>query len=87
MSNNRKDFERPVTYTTVGYRIRYAEKHFVNIHGESTDSCSYAIATRSLALRALRQYIWDNHKNQGYTYDIADFYIESRGYYNDDRFY
>ena len=81
MRTTRKDFERPVIHTTVGYRIRYDDACYVNEHAETTDSCSYTIATRSLALKALRQFIWSEHKNVGYTHDIADFYIEGRGYY------
>ena len=85
METTRKDFERPVTYMTVGYRI-YTPAYgafFVDEYAERDDDDAYAIKTRSLALKALRQFIWDNHKNQGYTYDINDFYIESSGWYQE----
>ena len=82
MRTTRKDFEQPVKYTTVGYRIKYPYgKCFVNEDAESTANDGYTIATRSLALKALRQFIWSEHKNVGYTHDIADFFIEGRGYY------
>ena len=81
MRTTRKDFERPVTYTK-SYRIYQSiDQFFVDRYAEETDDDGYDIETRSLALKALRQFIWDNHNNHGYTYDIADFYIEGRGYY------
>jgi len=79
----RKDFERPVTYSD-NYRIYNAiEGFFVDRYAEKTDSDDYEIETRSFALKALRQFIWDNHKNQGHTYDISDFCIESCGWYQE----
>ena len=82
METTRKDFERPVTYKTVGYRIQHGAKWFVDEYANRMEkNTGYTIRTRSLALKALRQFIWDNHNNHGYTYDIADFYIEGRGYY------
>ena len=79
----RKDFEKPVTYY-VGYRIYNSiDCSFVDRYAEKTDSDDYDIETRSLALKALRQYIWSEHKNNGYTHDIADFYIESCGWYQE----
>ena len=90
MSTTRKDFEKPVTHTTVGYRIRTHAygAFFVNKYAERADeNTGYEIKTRSLALKALRQFIWDNHKNNGYTYDISDFYIEGRSFYNDGRYW
>lgn len=89
MSYNRKNFERPATYTTVGYRI-HTEAYggfFVDKYAEMTaEDTGYEIKTRSLALKVLRQFIWDNHKNIGRTYDMADFDIEGKGYYNDGRY-
>jgi hypothetical protein len=85
MRTTRKDFEKPVTYTTVGYRIQHGGKWFVDKHAERVDEFpGYSIRSRSEALRILKQFIWDNHKNNGYTYDIADFYIEGRGFYKKD---
>jgi len=83
MSNNRKDFEQPVTRTTVGYRIQHSSGWFVDgKHADRVDeNPGYSIKTRGLALNALRQFIWDNHRLVGYTYDIADFYIEGRSFY------
>jgi len=79
----RKDFEKPVTYVTT-YRINNViDGFFVDLYAEKTDSDDYNIETRSWALKALRQFIWDNHKNLGYDYDIADFYIESSGWYQE----
>ena len=90
MSTTRKDFEKPVTYTTVGYRIQRdggtnPMGWFVDEYANRVDyEPGYSIRSRSEALRILRQFIWDNHKNNGYTYDIADFYIEGRGFYKKD---
>ena len=79
----RKDFERPVTYSK-SYRIYHGiDQFFVDRYAEVTDDDGYEIETRSLALKALRQYIWSEHKNNGYTHDIADFYIESCGWYEE----
>jgi len=86
MSNNqmtRKDFEKPVTYVAT-YRINNViDSFFVDEYAEKTYSDEYNIETRSLALKALRQYIWSEHKSNGYTHDIADFYIESSGWYQE----
>ena len=86
MSNNqmtRKDFEKPVTYVA-NYRIyNVIDGFFVDKYAEKWDSDDYEIDTRSLALKALRQFIWDNHKNIGYDYSMDDFVIESMGWYLD----
>ena len=86
MRTTRKEFEKPVTYTTVGYRIQHdgganPMGWFVDEYGLRRHDAGYTIRSRSEALRILRQFIWDNHKNIGHRYDIADFYIEGRGYY------
>jgi len=87
MRTTRKDFEKPVKYTTIGYRIQRdgganPMGWFIDEHANRVDyEPGYSIRSRSEALRVLRQFIWDNHKNQGYTYAIEDFYIEGRGVY------
>tara|TARA_R110002051_G_scaffold258365_1_gene317681 strand:+ start:111 stop:410 length:300 start_codon:yes stop_codon:yes gene_type:complete len=75
-------------YKHVGYRIRRAGlEWFVDKGGVRTEvDPGYGIRTRSLALAALRQFIWDEQDTtkppyKGYKHDIADFYIESRGFY------
>ena len=82
METTRKDFEKPVTYKTVGYRIQHGGKWFVDKYANRMEeNPGYGIRTRTMARDALRQFIWSEHKNNGYTHDIADFYIEGRGFY------
>lgn len=77
----RKEFEQKVTYVA-DYRIyNVTDGFFVDKYAEKTSNGDYDIGTRGLALKALRQFIWENHKNQGYTYNIDDFTIESMGWY------
>ena len=79
----RKDFEKPVTYVAT-YRIyNVIDGFWVDEYAEKTDTSGYHIVNRTIALKALRQFIWDNHKNLGYDYDIDDFVIESCGWYQE----
>ena len=79
----RKEFEKKVTYVA-DYRVyNVVDGFYVDKYAEKCDRGDYEINTRSDALKALRQFIWSEHKWNGHTHNMDDFTMESMGGYEE----